>query len=534
MACLGAVAGETQRKGQAMRRVISQGLALVAFVLAGVVLISLGTTDSGRATGFSPTGDLSVSDTAPGAHPDLTVDLTLDAPDSIFSSVISFIPSAWGLAGCPVDDPDAASRDCADLAIPDGSLVGRVESDSTLGLLNGSCSTQLDLIFDLMDATTDMSTTVVFHDVPDDTDVAGEQFEDDDADGIPNGAAMYPDYLMRLIRTLPFGVDGSEVIQPISRTYSQIKVASTVDNVSVQFLVLEPGGMINGLPLDPSLGFPVVLVLNNLGDPGQVAQPGPITSFCSSLSSVGTSFGMTEDNPDTVADESGVVYLTNPSDGGYNMTLFVISEYDADGDGIENPLDPCPTQGNTPGWDPRDPNSPGDDDADGIPNICDPTPNENVGPFDQDGDTFQNRVDTCPLVANPDQMDIDRDDIGDVCDPDPLATSGHPHIACIVKEVDIGTGGDPAEPHPLAVPPCVLNQPVLYGDVDCSGTVDSVDMLFILRFVVNEQPAPLCIDVADLQCDGDKDVVDALQGLRFLAALSVNQQPGCPLIGTPV
>jgi len=342
-----------------MRRAISQGLALVLFVLAGVVLISLGTSDSGRATGFSPTGDLSVSDTTPGANPDLTVNLILEAPDAIFSAVISFIPGAWGLAGCPVDDPDAASRDCADLAIPDGSLVGSVVSDSVFGLLNGACSTQFPgLTFDLMDATTDMSTTVVFHDDPDDADEAGEQFEDDDADGIPNGVQMYPDYLMRLIRTLPFGVEGSEVIQPISRSYSQIKVADSVDNVSVQFLVLEPGGMINGLPLDPSLGFPVVLVLNNLGDPGQVAQPDPVTSFCSPLSSVGTSFGMTKDNPATAADESGVVYLTNPTDGGYNMTLFLISEYDADGDGIENPLDPCPTQGNTPGWDPRDPVQP--------------------------------------------------------------------------------------------------------------------------------------------------------------------------------
>ena len=513
---------------------ISRGMAFIAFVLVGVVLVSMATGESGRATGFNPSGDLTVADTTPGANSDLTIELSLEAPDSIFSAVISFIPGAWGIAGCPVGDPDSASRDCADLAIPDGALVGRVESDSTLSLLNGACSTQLDLTFDMIDATTDMSTTVVFHDDPEDADIAGEQFEDDDGDGIPNGADMYPDYLMRLIRTLPFGVEGSEVIQPIARSYSQIRVADSVDNVSLQFLVLAPGVTINGLPLDPSLGFPVVLVLNNLGDPGQVAEPDPITGFCSPLSSVGTTFGMTQDNPNTVADESGVVALTNPGDGGYNLTLFIISEYDADGDGIENPLDPCPTQGNSSGWDPRDPASPGDDDADGIPNICDPTPDENVGPFDQDGDTFQNRADTCPLLANPDQLDIDRDDIGDVCDPDPFTATGHPHYFCITKEVDIGTGGDPAEPHPFGVLPCVLNQPVPLGDVDCSGTVDSVDMLFILKFVVGEQPAPLCIDVADLQCDGDKDAVDALQGLRFLAGFSVNQEDGCPAIGTPV
>ena len=56
-----------------------------------------------------------------------------------------------------------------------------------------------------------------------------------------------------------------------------------------------------------------------------------------------------------------------------------------------------------------------------------------------------------------------------------------------------------------------LDQPQPLGDVDCSGEIESVDALALLRFLVNIQPAPMCIDLADAQCDGDKDVVDALQ-----------------------
>lgn len=515
-----------------MQALVTRTLLVAALVaMIGAIGVFAG-SDSSRATTFNPTGDIMVLDPTAGANSDIVVELELEAPDAIFSAVISFIPGAWGLGDCPPNDPSAASVECADEAIEDGSVVGVVESDTVLGLLNGACNSQLDLEFVLLDATTDMSEQVVFHDT--DGDGAGQQFEDDNGNGLPNGVEMYPDYLTRLIRTLPFGVEGSEVLQPIARSYSQIRVASDVDNVSVQFVVLEPGVTINGLPLHPSLGFPVVLVLNNLGDPGIVAQPSSITDFCTPLSSVSTFYGMTQDNPNTDAVEESKPYLTNPAEGAYNMVVFLASEYDADGDGIENPLDPCPIHGNTPGWDPRNPASPGDNDGDGIPNICDPTPNQNVGPFDQDGDTFVNREDNCPTVVNPDQLDIDRDDIGDACDPDPLTPTGHQHLRCLVSEVTIGAAPAGELPSPHIVPPCVLDQPIPLGDVDCSGEIGAVDALGILRFVANIQPAPLCIDAGDVQCDGDIDAADALQILRFIAGLNVVQDPGCPDIGTPV
>lgn len=502
---------------------VSPALLVVTILVLGLV----GARSDAGATKYHMTMSFEVADTTAGAHSDVTTHLSIPGGDSIFNSIITFLPSAWGFASCPAGNPAAASRTCADQVIADGTVVGNVLSHPTLGLLNGPCNTPLELPFTLLDATTDQSQTVVFHDT--DGDGVGQQFQDDNHDGLANGVQMYPDYLLRLIRTAPY--PGGDPLQPIERQYAQTKVGGTW--VSLQFLVFQPGITVNGLPLDESLGYPSIFVLQNTSDPGAVAEPSSISDFCTPHSSDWTVYGMTRDNPNaTPLIKGGAPFLTNPGNGGYNLTGFVPSEYDADGDGIENPLDTCPISGNPDNWDPRALNSPGDADNDGIPNVCDPKPNEDVGPGDADGDGFMNRDDNCPTVANPDQADIDRDKIGDACDPQPLVPSGHQHLACGVTEIDIGAGGTPAV-NPLTVPPCALIPHILFGDVNCSGAVDAIDALFVLRFAANIQPAALCIDVADVNCDMNVDAVDALELLRFAAGLSVTQQPGCPTIGQP-
>jgi hypothetical protein len=76
---------------------------------------------------------------------------------------------------------------------------------------------------------------------------------------------------------------------------------------------------------------------------------------------------------------------------------------DADGDGVADGSDNCPSTAN-PGQ--------ADADNDGQGDACDATPN---GP-DPDGDGFGNLVDNCDNVANPAQTDTDGDGAGDACD----------------------------------------------------------------------------------------------------------------------
>jgi hypothetical protein len=73
---------------------------------------------------------------------------------------------------------------------------------------------------------------------------------------------------------------------------------------------------------------------------------------------------------------------------------------DSDGDGVQNFQDNCV---NTPNADQAD------DDNDGVGNACDP---------DVDGDGVNNDADNCPTTANPNQADADGDGVGTACDPD--------------------------------------------------------------------------------------------------------------------
>lgn len=51
-----------------------------------------------------------------------------------------------------------------------------------------------------------------------------------------------------------------------------------------------------------------------------------------------------------------------------------------------------------------------------------PTPDAGIGP-DEDGDGVADSMDNCPGIANPMQENVDMDDVGDACDPNPTDTT---------------------------------------------------------------------------------------------------------------
>lgn len=85
---------------------------------------------------------------------------------------------------------------------------------------------------------------------------------------------------------------------------------------------------------------------------------------------------------------------------------------------------------------------------------------------------------------------------------------------------------------------------LIQGDVDCNGTANSVDSLKILRFVAGLSVAqePDCPDIGtqvasffgDVDCSGVVNSVDSLKILRFVAGLSVVQTEPCANIGDPL
>jgi hypothetical protein len=81
---------------------------------------------------------------------------------------------------------------------------------------------------------------------------------------------------------------------------------------------------------------------------------------------------------------------------------------DEDLDGICQKLDNCPLVANP---------SQTDSDGDGIGDACE-TPSDPCAALggDSDGDGVCDKLDNCPLVANPSQSDSDGDGIGDACD----------------------------------------------------------------------------------------------------------------------
>jgi hypothetical protein len=346
---------------------------------------------------FDPEASVTLSSYDAGDNADVTSTFEIPSGDVNFDAMVLYMPGEWGVA--------------TDSSVPDGTEVGSLETVSTVGLLGGACTTALPLTFTLMDATTDTSATVTF----------GDQFQDADADTLPDGVEKYPDFLTRMFPD----------ISPRARYFAETSVAGSM--ASLNFVIFEPGALEDIFGGDASWGYPMVIVLNDLGDPMAVPEPGAISDFCTPLETSTTLLG----------ESDSVVLLTNPQYGGdYVFRSWSRGQPDADSDCLENALDTCPYLENS--GDPRVSGS-GDQDSDGLDSACDPQPN--VYDIDEDDDVYSNRQDNCPLVVNGqtvglnNQADADGDGIGDVCDDHPGTMDGTRPERTI--QISVGISGPP-------------------------------------------------------------------------------------------
>jgi hypothetical protein len=405
------------------------------------------------ATVFDPQVDITLSSSAANATADITLDFDLSVDGAggnqgdeyNFSSLVTFLPQEAFVAPGPGNPGFVAAN-------PDlGDVVGTLDSATFLGLINGACSSFLNLPFSFLNATVDTTDTIAPLSIAaaPTTNVAERgkgtlaNMRDDDQNGdangiagIPNHVDEFPSYVNTLF-TPEDGAGAGNAIQPLARYSSSILVDGNA--IVLQFVQFSPGALgpkgLDGVagnaddgfqpphPLsdlgDVSLGYPSVIVLQ---DPTVVSWSS-ITDFCSELGTVTVLFGESRENPcngnvappcdgrarqntpcnaagsgGLPACGSGLTNTTedryrNPgTNGTYFYSAYGQSARDSDGDGLENSLDACPTVASTNLAFARGAGAGADPDtdADRLPRVaagCDDNDSVNTGAGNWDGDT---------------------------------------------------------------------------------------------------------------------------------------------------
>lgn len=407
-------------------------VALVAGTLIGLLalVLVLGGADTSRAGTFNPIFTINIAVPEAGAHSLWTTDFDLPEGDVNFAGLVFFIPSDWGIT------PGAD--------IPIGAVVGDLTAQATLGLINAPCANPLPVGFTMLNASTDPSDTVIYLD--DDDNGTEDYAEDRDSSGLQDGFEKYPDFIARVLVD-----ENDEPLTPIRRSAGIAIVAGI--NVLLQFLIFEPGTFIDEqIPNDESLGYPSVTLLQNAGDPAFDPIPGPITDFCTRLTTSNTSLGISKDNPCTTTGPDRLDPLCEV----LSITLIECDDsLDSDGDQTVN--DGCPTVGDEAetacadnidddgdGWvndgcpaieEPED-STLSDPDESGVPLFTNPPEDTYtfttvaLGQRDADGDGYENTLDTCPFVANlgdprvTGDGDDDTDGLDAACDSNDDPTTG--------------------------------------------------------------------------------------------------------------
>ncbi len=490
---------------------------------------------------------------ATGAAADNTNFLTYPSGDLNFSNVVTLAPGTVSInAGTPA-------------AV--GTKIGGLHSDTTLGLLNGACSSLVPVNFvfynvalpdhpldprstggspeaGFADANgTGASTNIAFPQPQGTNDRFAFWHVGAQSTGIPADAVTYtgsqasgtniaihnyPSYLLDIFDPdwVPGVSDGPAKPLLPKAVYGGIS-SVTGTAVPLFFAQFSAGGL-STMPaplglLTMAMGQPSVSVLN---DPSaSVASTSSITDFCTPLAITTTLLGTSV--------TGGNVRATNP---GAAATIYTqqynASLRDLDQDGIENALDTCPTIPDA-SHDPRNPANPSDTDADGIGNSCDTIVNPGVP--DQDGDTFQNRQDNCPLTANVTQAEAEIavgqadngpriDEIGDACDTGSSTFFQNGLMNTVTLSPTIGNGRTMVVTNVTAK--CIGPGPDADGDGYCLAQDTGADSIAVRH---NAWGSGLATSAMDSDSDGFSDAVETYLGTD--AEKSCAQTPVPPATG---
>ena len=454
-------------------------LRFILPLLAVTALLLLASGNSVIAAPFKPRLSASLSSYSPGATADITTDYGWGNSQEFFttfpgtddreapSSFAAFTPASWGIPDC---SPTATCP------YPIGNKTGKVQSTTTLGLLNQACDTAVPVSLDggsqppypgpfattpLLNASTDNSAA--------NTIAPGANFlnltNDNNSTQIMDGAERWNTLLSAL------GL-GAPAPPPRERQVANTNLFGT--NVWVDIVTYNPG-----IVAPAALGYATLLIIENF-NPAQPPTAGLITDSCG-LSTVSVESGLAA---------NGAVHRSNPTTPGTKF-FFINSTSDRDADqgpsapdepttfiansrkGFVNSDDTCPYTPNV--GSPHVAGAPfnGDGttgDLDGIDSACDPNP-EVFNGSDVDGDGFFNRGDNCPFNFNPTQADLmelgpldafevgaqpvdggpRNDGIGDACDLNPTVADGHFHQALTLGPLCVTVpAGTPGEPFPGA------------------------------------------------------------------------------------
>jgi hypothetical protein len=338
--------------------------------------------------------------------------------------------------------------------LPLGAYMGPLVSNTTISIANSPCPAAPNVIvtIPLFNCSTDNSpgNQIAW------TGAGNNLTYDDDGDGLPNGCNQYPDFVDTMLNGL----------KPRARYYGYTNAVSGSDPTQLNFVMMntEQLTLLTGPESDygDALGYTNFVILNN---PIAPQAPSTITEICSPMGTATNLYGKTggrgqaipvvgspeltafcaganvgvDNDADTVADDGcmvvtdacgdatdndgdgaidemcGLTRVANPAansgiyGGGTHLAgVYTESYRDADGDGWANQEDACPTTASAL----ADPTY-----------GCDGCPAATCSAGDHDGDTFYNRQDNCPLLSN-DQVDTDRDGIGDACDAAPSTPIG--------------------------------------------------------------------------------------------------------------